>query len=971
MSQIESIQIQNFRGIRNLKIRLDGKNLLLLGENGTGKSSVVDALEYFFTGQVEKFTGRADVKDRECLPNANGGQPTITLQFIEERAPITVNFPYHKPGVPRSLHDFLSSARARPFILHRAQLLRFIESKPAERYTVVSDLIGLDQLERIEKTWKDSRDTAEKLYDAVQEHYLRCLSALTDLLVPPAEQSFLAPDSFLLETEWDVIKFVQRRLAKHALPSVQGLPDVRVARQAILKKSRSPADITRAEQLRIVQRKCTQLQRDLDQAGQLYLRLVEASEDFTSQLGCLDDAIFETLLQEGRRLLEENALVACPLCEREFTDRGQVLERLQTRLNMLEVLTLSRLTLQVCKGNALELAIALQRDLKLLEEDMVGLKLDVQLPMVRAAFGCVETWRAQFDVGGDSGVIFQDLLLFCEIEDLIAQLKLLDEDSADEILRLTPDKSEQEFFEVTDFLGRLDQTWSAWQNALRERNEAQAVFLQLDLIYHQMIEARKDGLDRLLTQLQGDFITLFEKLHPKEGFQAISLIISRVKRSSIEMEAEIKGHLAMHPYGNYSEGHLDSLGLCLFLAFIRRFNPNFKLIVLDDVLTSIDAGHRMRVARLLAEEFSDYQIILTTHDELWANELKVIMGSKGIKLRFLRLKPWDLAHGTDTDEYVTSDWQFYQQLVKEGHKQDAVAGVGRSLEKFLATMRRNLGLAVPATQDDLYTLGVLYDPFFTWIERHPFARADRPDVLSDFNALKDELDGYWRLRNWSGSHFNDWGVAVSPIEAKDFIQIVQELVALFECPVCASPVIYDSATNLLHCPVCEPQPAPPVNWVYRPDWRNKAQRQLKTGSLKNFEFANGATKSAFEFFLRDMRWIASLAVPPVPEDKYHVEDLFVSFTQWARQHPGSDDPTQALDHMHEFLDAQYCWQEAAVLAPKAEILFQSVDSLIKLFECSTCHMLLHYNDAYYCPTCIKRGEILSPRPAYWPVVRAG
>ena len=57
MSRIEFAQIQNFRGVRSLNIRLDEKNLLLLGENGTGKSSVVDALEFFFTGQVEKYSG--------------------------------------------------------------------------------------------------------------------------------------------------------------------------------------------------------------------------------------------------------------------------------------------------------------------------------------------------------------------------------------------------------------------------------------------------------------------------------------------------------------------------------------------------------------------------------------------------------------------------------------------------------------------------------------------------------------------------------------------------------------------------------------------------------------------------------------------------------------------------------------------------------------------------------------------------
>ena len=124
------------------------------------------------------------------------------------------------------------------------------------------------------------------------------------------------------------------------------------------------------------------------------------------------------------------------------------------------------------------------------------------------------------------------------------------------------------------------------------RDAVNVVFTQLDLIYQELVEHTK-MVNELLTELQAEFIRLFEKLHPKEGFQAISLIISKEKRSSISMESAVQGHRTMHPYGNYSEGHLNSLGLCLFLAFIRRFNADFKLIVLDDVLTSIDSGHRI------------------------------------------------------------------------------------------------------------------------------------------------------------------------------------------------------------------------------------------------------------------------------------------------------------------------------------------------------------------------------------------
>ena len=45
MVQIKAINIHAFRGIPDLELRFDGKNLVLKGENATGKSSIVEAFE--------------------------------------------------------------------------------------------------------------------------------------------------------------------------------------------------------------------------------------------------------------------------------------------------------------------------------------------------------------------------------------------------------------------------------------------------------------------------------------------------------------------------------------------------------------------------------------------------------------------------------------------------------------------------------------------------------------------------------------------------------------------------------------------------------------------------------------------------------------------------------------------------------------------------------------------------------------
>lgn len=49
MIRIRNIQIDEFRGIRNLDLTPACKNFGICGPNGTGKSGVVDAIEFCIT----------------------------------------------------------------------------------------------------------------------------------------------------------------------------------------------------------------------------------------------------------------------------------------------------------------------------------------------------------------------------------------------------------------------------------------------------------------------------------------------------------------------------------------------------------------------------------------------------------------------------------------------------------------------------------------------------------------------------------------------------------------------------------------------------------------------------------------------------------------------------------------------------------------------------------------------------------
>ncbi len=73
------------------------------------------------------------------------------------------------------------------------------------------------------------------------------------------------------------------------------------------------------------------------------------------------------------------------------------------------------------------------------------------------------------------------------------------------------------------------------------------------------------------------------------------------------------------PGAYHSEGHQDGMGVCLYLALMKQlFGARFSLALLDDVVMSVDSGHRYQFCKLLKKHFPETQFIITTHDRLWA-----------------------------------------------------------------------------------------------------------------------------------------------------------------------------------------------------------------------------------------------------------------------------------------------------------------------------------------------------------------
>ncbi|MBE9594444.1 MAG: AAA family ATPase, partial [Proteobacteria bacterium] len=181
--KIKTINIHAFRGIPDLELQLDGKNLLLRGENGTGKSSIVEAIEFFFTGKISHLEGTKGLSLQRHAPHVNFDPDDLNVELTFNPDSVSLNRTFGvSPSPPEQFKDYFQITQKGIFILRRSQILTFIISKPADRFREIGSIIGVEPLDEIELEMKRVRDNLKGEMDSKEEKISGLISDLSTII---------------------------------------------------------------------------------------------------------------------------------------------------------------------------------------------------------------------------------------------------------------------------------------------------------------------------------------------------------------------------------------------------------------------------------------------------------------------------------------------------------------------------------------------------------------------------------------------------------------------------------------------------------------------------------------------------------------------------------------------------------------------------------------------------------------------
>jgi len=709
-SALKQLTIEHLRGsVTPFSLSFEkGKKLTVVyGENGSGKTTICDALELLSKGKVGSLENRGLGKTNRYWPSLgkNAAQVSVILEAGDSKCIARIQ---------RSDVVVLPvEARPRVEVLRRSQILSLVQAKPGERYEAIRRFIDVssveaseDAIRRLIRSLKENRDVAvarvQENQDAIRQFW--------ETAGRPVPQPIA----------WAQQEAVRDTAAIQA--ELQALDDLRTA---YLRLAEDP------QRLRNTQADLQSAQEAAAAAhGKLQESLSAAAEGTEDLVGILEAA--------QTYLVKRPAPAECPLCESAERISG-LAERVTRRL-----LQFSSLQAAQREKQAADRAVeaAWQKEQGIRDEILQHGK---EFEDVRQT----HVWAADIPLPPEPCPAAAD-----DLDPWLGSTCPL----PDEWTAIARDRQDKR-----QFLHTLQRALETYQANIQAQKEFDGSLPRLERALEIVEEERRQFTTGVLAEIAQEVGRLYEAVHPGEGLNRISLELDPHKRASLEIGAHFRGQAGTPPQAYFSDSHLDTLGLCVFLALAGRDDPADTILVLDDVLGSVDEPHVERLIEMVYSEALKFRhCILTMHYRPWKQRLRWGWLRNG-PCQFVELTGWTPQRGLALMRSVP-DVERLRRLLAESRPDPQLVCVqaGVILEAALDFLTQLYECAVPRRANGLYTLGDLLPAVDKKLRE-----TLRVDAIAGHDAAGkavyattslgptlDELSRIAQARNVFGCHFN-------------------------------------------------------------------------------------------------------------------------------------------------------------------------------------------------------------------------
>ncbi len=787
MILVRKLEIVEFRGIRHLEIDFKKKNFAICGKNGTGKSGVVDALEFVLTGNISRLagsgTGGIHIKDHaphvDCRKEPSKAKvivtiyiPSLNKETTIERSVADIPNPIVRPSTPEILQVVQQVSAHPEFTLSRRELIKYVISAPNERAKQIQALLKLDEIETLRATLQRIANTDKKEI------------APSDNLKNIARKALLDALGITEAKVDEILKAVNLKRKELGLPALTEFKQTSFNDGLAETKKEKPGNISKSAALTDIGNLNDMLKsyKGLSSSPELK-KVIEKAEGLSTDKNSLNLLTRESFLQNAMKLIEDDH---CPVCD---TDLGiaELKAILEVKLKNFESVSTKK--------------TELAKQIEPFCNQITNLVNSIR-PVKEYAFllkPAIDT--EQFDLFSKSlQTKLTQLRGFLPIEDLISSLKtcgIVPEpvtmliQTIQNAVKQIPEPSTQDA--ARDYLVNAQAKLESYKTAADLLNRAKEKSTASLTIFNTYNSVATKILENLYKDVEANFTELYRFINSDDEATFTAQLTPSSGKLGLNVDFYGRGYFPPGAY--HSEGHQDGMGLCLYLALMKHIlGDNFRFAVLDDVLMSVDSGHRREVCKMLKEKFPNTQFILTTHDEVWLKHMKtagLIEGNGAIQFR-----KWNVDHGPN--DWKTADvWQEIEDYLTQNDVRAAAGLLRHYLEYLSADLCHKWHAKVEFRGDGMYVLGDLLPQATSQLtslygegikSASHWGKADLEKKLIDDRAVLKELISKSQTEQWQTNasiHYNEW----ANLDKKDFEPVAasyKTLTEAFSCPDCKS-----------------------------------------------------------------------------------------------------------------------------------------------------------------------------------------
>lgn len=788
MIRIESIEIEEFRGIKKMMLPLNRDNYGICGPNGTGKSGIVDAIEFALTGDITRLSGSgsegltvkahaphvdARKEPERSFVRVTAFAPSLNKTITIERRVNAAAAPIITPNDSKVVALVSQLASHPEFALSRREIVKYVITPAGQRAKDVQSLLRLEQIEKVRLAFQKVANDAKKDAQTAATEDDR---AKKELLLHLGISSL---------SKAELLTAVNARRATLQLKPLADLDANTSLKEGVV--SAGDTGKTKPKIIKAVAiTDLASLNESLAALNAESMKTARADalailKDLTSDAEALRAFKTQILVQQGLKLVDEDL---CPLCDVAW-ERAELEAHLQEKLSKAsktaEKLKVLESALQPIIDNLDDITTSVAKVATICA--LLDPKIDSQL-LSELSDQCATAHTTLSQVCSEPSHIEGTSLLLSEedsdwsvpqdVTDALAIVK--------SALDKLPEPTKEE--EARDYLIVAQERYDRCKTTKARKDETaarSALGLKVSETYG---ETSKSVLEGIYDKVEKNFSDYYRVInHDDEGKFDGKLTPSVGK---LAFDVDFYGRGKFPPGAYHSEGHQDSMGLCLYLALVQHtLGDSFNFAVLDDVLMSVDAGHRREVCTLLKSKFPKTQFILTTHDPVWLQFMKtenLIQGN-------LMFGGWSV----DTGPQVWKDSDAWQQISNHLAKNDvpAAASVLRRYLEFITTVLADkLRAPVEYHANGSYDLGDLLPSVIrTWKTHLKTAKEAAKSWGSDTKSLEAlEQDAAAKIaktnvEQWminKAVHYNEW-VNLQKSEFEAVVSAFRELLDSIRC----------------------------------------------------------------------------------------------------------------------------------------------------------------------------------------------